>query len=86
MAGGATVSAGRGYSTDFRRMPWFAGLAGADLAVRLIGPLSLELRVEGVFPFQRTVLDVRSTSGQLLARERFPVAGLIAAVGPRFEF
>jgi hypothetical protein len=87
VAGGATVSAGHGYTTDFRRsMPWFAGIAGADVAVRLIGPLSLELRVEGVFPFQRTVLDVRSTGGQLLARERFPVAGLIAAVGPRFEF
>jgi hypothetical protein len=87
VAGGATVSAGQGYSTDFRRsMPWFAGIVGIDLAVRLIGPLSLELRVEGVFPFQRTVLDVRSTGGQLLARERFAVTGLIAAVGPRFEF
>jgi hypothetical protein len=29
---------------------------------------------------------VRSTGGQLLARERFAVVGLIAAVGPRFEF
>jgi hypothetical protein len=87
LAGGATVSAGRGYTNDFRRStPWFAGIAGADVSARLIGPLWLELRVEGVFPFQRTVLDVRSTGGQLLARERFPVAGVIVAVGPRFEF
>jgi hypothetical protein len=86
-AGGATVSAGRGYTSDFRRsVPWFAGIVGADVSARLIGPLSLELRVEGVFPFQRTVLDVRSSGGQLLARERFPVAGVIVAVGPRFEF
>lgn len=86
-AGGATISAGRGYTNDFRRStPWFAGLVGADVGVRLIGPLALELRVEGVFPFQRTVLDVRSPGGQLLARERFPVAGVIVAVGPRIEF
>jgi hypothetical protein len=85
--GGATISAGRGYTSDFRRStPWFAGLVGADVGVRLIGPLALELRVEGVFPFQRTVLDVRTPGGQLLARERFPVAGVIVAVGPRLEF
>jgi hypothetical protein len=87
VAGGATISVGHGYTSDFRRStPWFAGLVGADVAARLIGPLSLELRVEGVFPFQRTVLDVRSTGGQLLARERFAVAGVIVAVGPRLEF
>lgn len=86
-AGGAAISAGRGYTSDFRRStPWFAGLLGADLGARIIGPLSLELRVEGVFPFQRTVLDVRSTGGQLLARERFAVAGVIVSVGPRIEF
>jgi hypothetical protein len=87
VAGGAAISAGRGYTSDFRRStPWFAGLVGADLGARIIGPLSLELRVEGVLPFQRTVLDVRSTSGQLLARERFAVAGLIVSVGPRIDF
>jgi hypothetical protein len=86
-SGGATISAGRGYTSDFRRsMPWFAGIVGADVSVRLIGPLALELRVEGVFPFQRTVLDVRSPGGQLLARERFPGAGVIIAVGPRIVF
>jgi hypothetical protein len=86
-AGGATISAGRGYTTDFRRTtPWFAALGGLDVSARLIGPLALELRVEGVFPFQRTTLDVRSPGGQLLARERFPVAGLIVSVGPRLEF
>ena len=87
VAGGAAVSAGHGYTTDFRRTtPWFAGLAGFDLSVQLIGPLALELRLEGVFPLQRTVLDIRSASGQLLARERFPLAGMIIAVGPRIEF
>lgn len=86
-AGGATISAGRGYTNDFRRsMPWFAGLVGADLSAQLIGPLWLELRAEGVFPLQRTVLDVRSPGGQLLARERFAVAGVIVSVGPRIEF
>lgn len=87
LAGGATISAGRGYTSDFRRStPWFAGLVGADVAVLLIGPLALELRLEGVFPLQRTILDVRSPGGQLLARERFAVAGMLVAVGPRFEF
>lgn len=87
LAGGATISAGRGYTNDFRRStPWFAGLVGADVAVWLIGPLALELRLEGVVPFQRTILDIRSLGGQLLARERFAVAGMLVAVGPRFEF
>lgn len=86
-AGGAAVSVADGFTNNFRRTtPYFAGLVGADLSVRLIGPLALELRVDGVLPFQRTVLDVRSTSGQLLARERFAPAGLVVAVGPRFEF
>lgn len=86
-AAGAAISAGRGYTIDFRRAtPWFAALAGLDMSAHLFGPLALELRLEGVFPFQRTALDVRSPSGQLLARERFPVAGLIVSVGPRLEF
>jgi hypothetical protein len=86
-AGGATISIGHGYTTGFRRTtPWFAGLAGLDVSVRIAGPLALELRVEGVFPFQRTILDVRSTGGELLVREPFPVAGLIVSVGPRIEF
>jgi hypothetical protein len=86
-AGGATVSRGRGFSTNYQQTtPWFAGLLGVDLAAHLIGPLSLELRVEGVFPVQRTRLDVRTEAGQLLASEVFPVAGVLVAVGPRFEF
>jgi hypothetical protein len=86
-AGGATIAVGRGYTTNFdRTTPWFAGIVAVDVAVHLAGPLALELRLEGVFPLQRTILDVRSAGGQLLARARFPVAGLIVAVGPRFEF
>jgi hypothetical protein len=87
VAGGATVSRGSGFDSNFRRTtPWFAGLVGIDLTAHLIGPLALELRVEGVFPFQRTRLDVRSDTGQLLASELFPVVGVLVAVGPRFEF
>ncbi|PRP93371.1 hypothetical protein ENSA5_42690 [Enhygromyxa salina] len=87
VAAGASVSVGRGYTDNFRRaIPWLGGIAAVDLAVHLVGPLALELRVEGVFPFHRTRIDVRSTGGQLLASERFPVAGLVVAVGPRFEF
>jgi hypothetical protein len=87
LAAGATIAQGRGYTRNFTRTtPWFAGLVGVDVAVHLVGPLALELRVEGVFPFQRTAIDVRTTSGQLLASERFPLAGVIVAVGPRFEF
>ncbi len=86
-AGGATVSRGRGFTSNFQRTtPWFAALAGIDVEVHLIGPLALELRVDGVFPFQRTRLDVRSDAGQLLASELFPVAGVLVAVGPRVEF
>lgn len=87
VAGGATVSRASGFDSNFRRTtPWFAGLLGIDLTAHLIGPLALELRVEGVFPFQRTRLDVRSDAGQLLASEVFPVVGVLVAVGPRFEF
>jgi hypothetical protein len=87
VAGGATVSRASGFASNFRRTtPWFAGLVGVDLAVHLIGPLALELRIEGVFPFQRTRLDIRSDSGQLLASELFPLVGVLVAVGPRFEF
>lgn len=87
VAGGATVSRGRGFAGNFQRTtPWFAGLAGVDVSVELIGPLALELRIEGVFPFQRTRLDVRSDAGQLLASERFPVVGVLVAVGPRLVF
>jgi hypothetical protein len=87
VAGGAAVSRASGFASNFRRTtPWFAGLAGIDIAVHLIGPLALDLGVEAVFPFQRTRLDIRSDEGQLLASERFPVAGLLVAVGPRFEF
>lgn len=87
VAGGATVSRATGFADNFRRTtPWFAGLVGVDLAAHLIGPLALELRVEAVFPMQRTRLDVRSDAGQLLASEVFPVAGVLVAVGPRFEF
>lgn len=86
-AGGATVAVGRDFSQNFRRtLPWFAGIAAVDVAVHLVGPLALELRVEGVFPFQRTRIDVRSTGGQLLASERFSPVALLVAVGPRFEF
>lgn len=86
-AGGATVSRASGFTSNFRRTtPWFAGLVGVDLTAQLIGPLALELRVEGVFAFQRTRLDVRSDAGQLLASEVFPLVGVLVAVGPRFEF
>jgi hypothetical protein len=86
-AAGATRSRATGFTHNFRRTtPWFAGLADIDVAVHLVGPLALELRVEGVFPLQRTRLDVRSESGQLLGSELFPVAGVLVAVGPRFEF
>ncbi|MFO7564530.1 MAG: hypothetical protein R6X02_17930 [Enhygromyxa sp.] len=87
LAGGATVSRGSGFSTNFQQTtPWFAGILGADLVAHLVGPLALELRLEGVFPFQRTRLDVRSEAGQLLATRRFPPVGLVLVAGPRFEF
>lgn len=87
LAGGATISRGSGYSTNFQQTtPWLAGILGTDLVVHLVGPLALELRLEGVFPFQRTRVDVRSETGQLLAAKRFPAVGLILVLGPRFEF
>lgn len=86
-AAGATVAAGRGFGSNFQRaVPWLAAFAGVDLVVHLVGPLALELRVEGVFPVQRTRLDVRSESGQLLSSQLLPPAGLLVAVGPRLEF
>ncbi|PRQ07781.1 hypothetical protein [Enhygromyxa salina] len=87
VAAGATVAAGHDFSINFRRsLPWLAGIAALDLTLRLVGPLALELRVEGVFPLQRTGIDVRSDTGQLLASQRLAVAGVVVAVGPRFEF
>ena len=87
VAGGATISKGRDFATNFQRTtPWFAAIPAIDVAVHLVGPLALELRVEGLFPLQRTTLEVRDPGGALVARERFPVAGFAVAVGPRFEF
>jgi hypothetical protein len=87
MAGGATLSRGRGFATNFQRTtPWFAAIVGIDLAIHLVGPLALDLALDGVFPVQRTRLDVRSDAGQLLASERLPIAGIQVFVGPRFEF
>ncbi|KIG16273.1 hypothetical protein DB30_04733 [Enhygromyxa salina] len=87
VAAGATIAAGHDFSTNFRRsIPWLAGIAALDVAIQLVGPLALELRVEGVFPLQRTRIDVRSDTGQLLASQRLPVAAAVVAVGPRFEF
>ncbi len=86
-AGGATRSRARGFEVNFvETLPWFAGIADIDVAVRLVGPLALELRIEGVFPVQRTRLEIRSEAGQRLASERFPLAGVLVAVGPRIEF
>ena len=87
VAAGAAVARGRGFGEDFRRTsPWLAGVAGVDLSARLIGPLFLELRLEGMVPFQRTRVDVRSETGERLASQRFPVAALLVTVGPRVEF
>jgi hypothetical protein len=86
-AAGAVVASGRGFTVDFRRsLPYFAALVGADVAIHLIGPLGIELRLDAVVPLQQIELDVRSTTGQLLDRERFSPAGLVVAIGPRFEF
>lgn len=86
-AGGATRSRARGFYTDFARStPYFAAIPSIDVAVHVIGPLALELRVEGLFQLQRTTLEVRSPGGQLLAAQPFPIAGFAVAVGPRFEF
>jgi hypothetical protein len=86
-AGGATVAAGHEFSTNFRRtIPWLAAITSLDLALHIVGPLALELRVEGVFPLQRTRIDVRSDGGQLLASQQMAPAGVVIAVGPRFEF
>ncbi|MCA9686699.1 MAG: hypothetical protein KC457_31325, partial [Myxococcales bacterium] len=86
-AGGATVARGRGFDQDFRRTsPWLAAIAGVDVVAHLVGPLALEVRVEGVFPLQRTRVDVRTGGGQLLTSELFPIAGVLVAVGPRLEF
>lgn len=87
VAGGATLAAGHGFSTNFRHtIPWAAGIGAIDVALHIVGPLALELRVEGVFPLQRTRIDVRGDQGQLLASQRLAVAGVVVAVGPRFEF
>jgi hypothetical protein len=52
----------------------------------LVGPAWLELRLEGIAPLQIIELEVRTSAGGDLASTRFPPAGLLAAVGPRFEF
>jgi hypothetical protein len=87
VAGGAAISRGSGFDRNLRQTtPWFAGIAGVDVTLHLVGPLAVELRIEGVFPFQRTHVDVGREGGGLILREPFPVAGLLVALGPRFEF
>ena len=87
VAAGANISRGRGFDQDrTRSTPWFAGLADVDVSVHLAGPLALELRVEGVFPFQRTRVDIMSETGEVLDSALLPPAGLLVGLGPRFEF
>ncbi|GEM_PF-2243721 len=86
-AGGASVSQGRGYSSNFRRaLPWFAGIVGVDVLVHLVGPLGLEIRIEGVVPTLRTELEVDSEAGANIDTVRFPPIGLVVSVGPRINF
>lgn len=85
--GGATVAVGQGYAQDLRETtPFFALLAGLDVTARLYGPLALEARVDGVFPLQRTVVEIDDSNFQRLAGEEFPVAALLVALGLRAEF
>ncbi|NVB43191.1 hypothetical protein G6O69_35535 [Pseudenhygromyxa sp. WMMC2535] len=86
-AAGATLASSSGNTTNFRRtIPWLAALAGVDVVTHLVGPLFLDLRVEGVFPLQKTHIEVTNQYGQSISSLRFPPVGLLVAVGPRLEF
>ena len=87
LAAGATLSRASGFSISNQQADtYFAAIPSIDLAARVIGPLALELRVEGVFPLQHTELVIRDPDNNFVTSEPFPVAGFIIAVGPRFEF
>ncbi|MFV8755594.1 hypothetical protein ACNOYE_34015 [Nannocystaceae bacterium ST9] len=87
IAAGALHAAPRGFDRNLpQTLPWIAALGGIDLVVRLVGPLALELRIDGFVALQRNVLDLSTVNGETVGSLPYGAGGLILAVGPRFEF
>jgi hypothetical protein len=86
-AAGALHAKPRGFDRNSTQtLPWLGVLAGIDLVVLLVGPLALELRIDGFVALQRNVLDLSTATGDTVGSLRYAPGGLILAVGPRFEF
>jgi hypothetical protein len=86
-AAGALHAEPRGFDRNLpQTLPWLAALGGIDLVVLLVGPLALEVRIDGFVALQRNVLDLSMVTGETIGSLRYGPGGLIIAVGPRFEF
>lgn len=86
-AAGALHAKPRGFDHNATQsLPWLAALGGIDLVILLVGPLALELRIDGFVALQRNVLDLSTVNGETVGSLRYGPGGLILAVGPRFEF
>jgi hypothetical protein len=87
VAAGALHAKPRGFDYNLpQTLPWLAALGGIDLVVLLVGPLALELRIDGFVALQRNILDLSTVNGETVGSLRYGPGGLILAVGPRFEF
>lgn len=85
-AGGALVAQARGFARNYdRTYPWMALLAGIDLVIQLVGPLALELRIDGFAALQRNILEIDEASATV-GSLGYPAGGLMIGLGPRFEF
>ncbi len=86
VAGGAMLAQGRGFAPNYlRAFPWIAALAGIDLVVQLVGPLALELRIDGFLAPRRTIVEIVD-EGTRVGELRYPLGGMMVGVGPRIEF
>jgi hypothetical protein len=86
-AAGALHAKPRGFDRNLpQTLPWLGVLGGIDLVVLLVGPLALELRIDGFVALQRNVLDLDTVNGETVGSLPYGRGGLILAVGPRFEF
>lgn len=87
LAAGALHAKPRGFDRNLTQtLPWLAAIAGIDLVVLLVGPLALNLQVDGFVALQRNVLDLSTVNGDTVGSLRYDAGGLIISVGPRFEF
>jgi hypothetical protein len=74
------------HAPDSERVPWFAGRAALELALRLAGPLQLALSVGPLWSIRKlgvSAYDARSQ--ELIASELFKPVGALLGLGLAYQ-